>query len=83
METTDELGYADYAQRLAQVDGLRDLAVAGLKISAAEEAGLAMELVLEGLHQHSMISKRDLDSTTSYRDMLKAMFDQMSDEDRD
>ena len=83
VETADEQPYADYAQRLAQVDGLRDVAVAGLKIDAAEEAGLAMELVLEGLHQHSMISKRDLDSTTSYRDMLKAMFDQMSDEDRD
>ena len=54
-----------------------------MKVDAAEEAGLAMELVLEGLHQHSMISKRDLDSATSYRDMLKAMFDQMSDEDRD
>ena len=81
VETADDLIYRDYAQRLAQVDGLRDLAEAGLKISAAEEAGLAMELVLEGLHQHSMVSKRDLDSTTSYRDMLKAMFDQMSDED--
>ena len=83
VETDDDLAYSDYVQRLAQVDGLRDLAVAGLKIHSAEEAGLAMELVLEGLHQHSMISKRDLDSTTSYRDMLKAMFDQMSDEDRD
>ncbi len=81
VETADDLVYRDYAQRLAQVDGLRELAEAGLKIGAAEEAGLAMELVLEGLHQHSMVSKRDLDSTTSYRDMLKAMFDQMSDED--
>ena len=81
VETADDLVYRDYAQRLAQVDGLRELAVAGLKIGVAEEAGLAMELVLEGLHQHSMVSKRDLDSTTSYRDMLKAMFDQMSDED--
>ena len=85
VETADDLAYADYAQRLAQVDGLRDLAVSGLKVNAAEEAGLAMELVLEGLHQHSMISKRDLESATSYRDMLKAMFDQMSDgeDDRD
>ena len=83
VETADDLGYADYAQRLAQVDGLRELAVAGLKVGSAEEAGLAMEVVLEGLHQHSMISKRDLESATSYRDMLKAMFDQMSDEDHD
>ena len=37
-----------------------------------------MEITLEGLHQHSMLSKRDLDTGTSYRDMLKEMFGQMS-----
>ena len=81
VETADELTYAEYRQRFEQVSGLRELAAAGLKIDAEEEMGLGMELVLEGLHQHSMLSKRDLDSATSYRDMLKAMFDQMSDED--
>ena len=39
VETADDLVYRDYAQRLAQVDGLRELAEAGLKIGAAEEAG--------------------------------------------
>ena len=83
VETTDDLTDAEYRQRFEQVNGLRALAAAGLKIEAEEEVGLGMELVLEGLHQHSMLSKRDLDSATSYRDMLKAMFDQMSDEERD
>lgn len=83
VETADHLTDAEYRGRFEQVTGLRELAAAGLKITAEEELGLGMELVLEGLHQHSMLSKRDLDSATSYRDMLKAMFDQMSDDDRD
>ena len=83
VETADDLTYAEYRGRFEQVTGLRELAAAGLEIAAEEELGLGMELVLEGLHQHSMLSKRDLDSATSYRDMLKAMFDQMSDDDRD
>ena len=83
VETADDLTDAEYRGRLEQVKGLRDLATAGLKIEAQEEMGLGMELVLEGLHQHSMLSKRDLDSATSYRDMLKAMFDQMSEDEGD
>ena len=83
VDTADDLTYAEYRQRFEQVSGLRELAAAGLKIEADEEVGLGMELVLEGLHQHSMLSKRDLDSATSYRDMFKAMFDQMSDEESD
>ena len=83
VETADDLTGAEYRRRFEQVSGLRELATAGLRIEAEEEVGLGMELVLEGLHQHSMLSKRDLESATSYRDMLKAMFDQMSNEDRD
>ena len=83
VETADDLTGAEYRRRFEQVSGLRELATAGLRIEAEEEVGLGMELVLEGLHQHSMLSKRDLESATSYRDMLKAMFDQMSDEERD
>ena len=33
-----------------------------------------MELVLEGLHQHSMLSRERADGlTTAYKDMLKTM----------
>ena len=37
-----------------------------------------MEFVLEALHQHSMVSKREEGVKTAYRDMLKAMFDHMA-----
>jgi hypothetical protein len=33
-----------------------------------------MELALEGLHQHSMLSRERVDGTrTAYKDMLKSM----------
>jgi hypothetical protein len=39
-----------------------------------------MELVLEGLHQHSMLSRdRTQESGTSYRDMLKSMLSGLGD----
>ncbi len=41
------------------------------------EVALHMEFLLEGLHQNSLLAKVDLDSGTSYRDMLKEMFEQM------
>ena len=78
IETSDALSAADYYSRLGEVAGLQELARTGFEIEQPGEVALGMELVLEGLHQHSMLSKRDLESSTSYRDMLKAMFDQMA-----
>ena len=42
------------------------------------EVALHMEFLLEGLHQNSLLAKVDLDSGSSYRDMLKEMFEQMA-----
>ena len=78
VDTSDELASEEHLRCLNQVFGLREMAVKGFAISEEQEIALGMELILEGLHQHSMLSKRDLDSTTSYRDMLRAMFDQMT-----
>ena len=81
VDTSDDLASEEYIRRFGRVAGLRDMAAERFRIDEPEELGLGMELVLEGLHQHSMLSKRDLESSTSYRDMLKAMFDQMTDDD--
>ena len=78
VETSDTLSASDYDGRLREVPGLQELARTGFEIEQPGEVALGMELLLEGLHQHSMLSKRDLESSTSYRDMLKAMFDQMA-----
>ena len=67
---------ADYARALAKVPGLREIAETHLKPTEGE-LGLAMEFVLEGLHQNSLIAREDLESAVSYKDMLKTMFESM------
>ena len=79
VETSDDISSAEYHKALSQVDGLKDMASKHLP-AGSDDGGLslAMELILEGLHQHSMLSKKELGRKTSYRDMLKAMLDQMA-----
>jgi magnesium chelatase subunit I len=57
VEVSDDVPQADYAQRLAAVKGLDKLALKYLAPRNADEAAVAMELVLEGLHQNSMLSR--------------------------
>jgi magnesium chelatase subunit I len=65
-----------YARALAQVPGLREIAEKHLRPTEGE-LGLAMEFVLEGLHQNSLIAREDLEGAVSYKDMLKTMFESM------
>ena len=83
MEISDNLGSKAYFEMLNKITGLKEMAVGHLEASTPGEIGLAMEFLLEGLHQNSMLSKRDIESTTSYRDMLKAMLDQVSEDQLD
>lgn len=83
VETSDELPYSEYCQRLEKVDGLKELAAKYLKVGERDGLATGMEFVLEGLHQHSMVSKWEDKSKTAYRDMLKAMFDQMAQREED
>lgn len=69
-----ELSSGDYSSRLKEVPELKRLAGIYLEEELAESDGLGMELLLEGLHQHSMVSKRELGEEISYQDMLKTMF---------
>ena len=76
LEITDAMSSADYKKALEAVPGLAAIAESHLK-PQAEQVPLAMEFVLEGLHQHSLIAREDLDSAVSYKDMLKTMFESM------
>jgi magnesium chelatase subunit I len=78
VETSDELPWDDYVKRLSQVSGLREIASKYLEVKDGDGLALGMEFVLEALHQHSMVSKREEGLKTAYRDMLKAMFDHMA-----
>jgi magnesium chelatase subunit I len=78
VETSDEMTYDDYVKRLEKVTGLKEITAKHLDLKDGDGLALGMEFVLEGLHQHSMVSKREEGLKTAYRDMLKAMFDHMA-----
>jgi magnesium chelatase subunit I len=78
VETSDEMTHDDYVKRLEKVTGLKEITAKYLDLKDGDGLALGMEFVLEGLHQHSMVSKREEGLKTAYRDMLKAMFDHMS-----
>jgi magnesium chelatase subunit I len=74
VEIADDMPQPEFAKRLAAVKGLAGLADKYLEPKGADEAAVAMELVLEGLHQNSMLSRDRLSgATTAYKDMLKSM----------
>jgi magnesium chelatase subunit I len=80
VEISDDLPQAEYAKRLGAVKGLAALAAKHLEPANAEEAAVAMELVLEGLHQNSMLSRERTDGAgTEYKDMLKSMLSGLGD----
>ncbi|HLG42086.1 MAG TPA: magnesium chelatase, partial [Planctomycetota bacterium] len=71
----DTMATAAYAQALEAVPGLRKLALDPLKVERKEHEPIAMELLLEGLYQNSLIAKVDLDHGVVYKDILKTMFE--------
>jgi magnesium chelatase subunit I len=74
LELGDDLPQAEFATSLGKVKGLADLAARYLEPADADEHAVAMELVLEGLHQSSMLSRERTDTgATGYKDMLKQM----------
>ena len=74
VEISDDIPQEEYMRRLSGVRGLDKVAVKYLEPGTAEEVAVAMELVLEGLHQNSILSRERTDgSTTAYKDMLKSM----------
>ncbi|MHC4821622.1 MAG: magnesium chelatase, partial [Planctomycetota bacterium] len=74
---SDAASDATHRAGLEAVDGLADLASSLGQAQDDAEKTLLMELALEGLHQHSIIARDDLDGTVSYQDMLKDMLSGM------
>jgi len=74
LSIADDVPADDYASELGRVQGLSELAAKYLEPADADEHAVAMELVLEGLHQSSMLSRERSDGKrTEYKDMLKSM----------
>ncbi len=76
VEVGDAIPEPDLRRALEAVPGLAGLAERFVK-PAPQERSLAMELVLEGLHQVSLIAREDLEGGVAYKDMLQTMFEGM------
>jgi magnesium chelatase subunit I len=74
LKLSDDLPASEYSKRLSMVTDAEKIANHYFKEGQAGSDGLGAELLLDGLHQHSMISKRNDGSASSYRDMLTTMF---------
>ncbi|MGH2571676.1 MAG: magnesium chelatase, partial [bacterium] len=81
LELSDETPFAEHLQALRSVTGLEECARTHLAPASPGELAGAMELVLDGLHQCSMLAKEDGDGGVGYRDMIGAMFRQMEEID--
>ncbi|MCA9741217.1 magnesium chelatase [candidate division KSB1 bacterium] len=86
IDISDQLSDADYHHRLQSIPGLEALVDKFLSELVGEHAAfcdVAMEFILEGLHQNSLLSKDELEKTNVYGDMLKSMFSGLEDDNDD
>ncbi|MGQ0720995.1 MAG: magnesium chelatase [Candidatus Eiseniibacteriota bacterium] len=74
---SDETPFDEHLAALRRVAGLEECVRAVAHPDSPGELALHMELVLDGLHQCSMLAKEDADHGVGYRDMIGAMFRQM------
>jgi magnesium chelatase subunit I len=78
IEVADDMSDEAFLAALDQVKGLRRVASKHLKPATDADLAVGMELVLEGLHQHSILSRDRVDGRVmSYKDMFKQMFSGM------
>ena len=75
IDLTDDMPQAQYASSLLAVPGLAELVQEYIPNLSPEQELLGMELILEALHQHSLISKLDVEQGYSYGDMLRSMLE--------
>jgi magnesium chelatase subunit I len=78
---SDQTPAEEHLQSLRAVPGLEECARSHARVETAGELAGVMELVLDGLHQCSMLAKQDDDFGVGYRDMIGAMFQQMEEID--
>lgn len=72
VDLPDDLDDKTYQKRLESVTGLKKVAQENLNPSK-QELPVAMDFVLEALHQQSILSKDDLDEQRSFKDMVGSM----------
>jgi magnesium chelatase subunit I len=77
LDLGDDTPFDEHLAALRSVSGLEECARTHHPTETAGELAGVMELILDGLHQCSMLAKEDDDHGVGYRDMIGAMFRQM------
>jgi len=75
LDLSDEMDDQSYCAALEQIPGLEALAREFLPADSRLGRAAVMELVLEGLHQHSLLAKEDVAAGAAYSDMLGVMLE--------
>ncbi|MEX2362252.1 MAG: magnesium chelatase, partial [Balneolaceae bacterium] len=76
---SDTLSTKEYEKALASVNGLEKIVKKHANSIVKAEKFVWMDLVLEALHQNSMLSKQDMDDQSRYSDMIGSMFSSFGD----
>ncbi|MDX2127635.1 MAG: sigma 54-interacting transcriptional regulator [Chloroherpetonaceae bacterium] len=66
----NDMKFDDYAAALSKVKGLKEVTESTLKPRTKDELATGMEFILEGLYQHSMVGKDELEASRTYSDMI-------------
>lgn len=76
VDVTDMMEFKEFFAALAGVPGLHDLAVRTMRVDPKKqyEVAVAMELLLDGLHQHSKVARDEYSGALSYSDMVGSIF---------
>jgi magnesium chelatase subunit I len=74
LELSDSMTAAEHLKALSAIPGLRELAEKHLESHGDAELGAAMEFVLEGLHQSSVLAKESVEGRQVFLDMFQTMF---------
>lgn len=75
LEICDDTADEAHCESLEQIPGLESLANEFLASDIRLVRASVMELILEGLHQHSLLAKEDVARKAAYSDMLGVMLE--------
>ena len=82
LELSDDMSFDEYKKTLTSIPGLDSIVRTHFDTKDEREFLFRMELVLEGLHHHNIISRELHDTTVSYGDIFSDMMRSMGGDGR-
>lgn len=83
LELEHDMATTEYAQALDDVDGLRSVVEEHVNPDTPGQTAVMMELVLEALHQNSLVGKEFADGKQTYDDIMGSVLSSLSEDDFD